>query len=140
MTNCLSKMILSPWLSYIQHDHRAILRLIQEGSIVYKQRKKTELRDICNLLRLKVGGNKQDMIHRIEQELHRIKSVHIIQRMVRGFLVRCMQRLRGPGFPYHRNSGIVVNDCDFYTLIPFSEMSPHSFFSYEDKQHFVYAV
>jgi hypothetical protein len=67
-----------------------------------------------------------------------------------------MQQLRGPGFPFititassssassassfvQTKNPLVVNECDFYTLVPFQEMSPHLFFSYEDDSHFVYA-
>ncbi len=142
------------------NDIYEIVELVRDVSQTWKQRKKPDLRSLCILLRLKVGGTKDEIITRIARELHRISAAIQIQRIFRGFLVRCMQQLRGPGFPFititassssasssssaassfvQTKNPLVVNECDFYTLVPFQEMSPHLFFSYEDDSHFVYA-
>ena len=100
-----------------------------------KKYKLPELKAIAKQNKLFVTGTKPILIERINT--HFTKSIQAvkIQRIVRGFFVRLTIKLQGPAL---RNRTMCVNDTDFYTLEPLSEIENSSFYSYTDSQKFTY--
>jgi len=115
--------------------------------IDFKKCKLTELKDSLKkynskisgkkefLLDLKVSGKKEVLIERLEIYFKQTKNSIAIQRLFRGWIVRHLLRLKGPGL---KNTSLCVNDSDFVTMEPLNEISKDVFYSYKDSKGFVY--
>lgn len=64
------------------------------------------------------------------------KSIIKIQSIVRGYIQRYQDFLRGPSF-YNRK--ISVNEVDFFTIEKISKININYFFSFKDNDNFVYS-
>lgn len=82
-----------------------------------------------------LNGKKEDLVSRIKIFFTKEKSAIIIQSIFRMNLVKKDLRLRGPAL---KNRKLCVNDTDFYTLEPLSNIAIDSFFSYKGEGDFVY--
>ena len=80
-------------------------------------------------------GTKQKLIDRVVRFFKQIQSVICIQKHVRGSFVRTANLLRGPAL---RNRSLCVNETDFYTLEPVTDIPCGQFFSYNGNGNFVY--
>ena len=110
--------------------------------IDYFQKKKSlnayklpELKRLAQHHGLHVSGNKSVVIDRIHDHFLYIQSCEMIQKRFRGHIVRYWFKLRGPAY---KDRSICVNDSDFYTMDPLSEIPNEYFFSYRDDKTFVY--
>lgn len=103
----------------------------------FKERKLMlpELKAICKHFCLKLTGNKTVLVDRIYTYLQQSFYAQKIQSCFRGFLLRQLFYYSGPAF---RNKSICVNDTDFITLEPLSEIPNEQFFSFKDFDEFVY--
>ena len=86
-----------------------------------------QLKQVAKYYRLPISGTKTVLIARIQGYFNKIDKCVTIQRTFRGSLVRRCFRLRGEGF---RNREICVNENDFYSLEPISEIPFEYFFSF----------
>jgi hypothetical protein len=105
------------------------------GNIQFDKYKLTELKIIAKHYNLYVSGNKPVLIDRIRGFFQQTKSAIQIQRTFRGNMVRLCKRLQGPAL---NNRSICVNDTDFYTLEPLTNIQTESFFSYTDEKNYIY--
>jgi hypothetical protein len=87
-----------------------------------------ELKEYAKELRLKVSGNKDNVFTRIKDYMISTKHAIKIQRTVRRHLVAKWMKLKG-------SYKTCVNDSDFYTLEPFSEIPYLYYITYEDFTH-----
>ena len=100
-----------------------------------KKYKIPELKAIAKHYTLYVTGTKPILISRIETYFNQIVNSIKIQRMCRGFFVRLSLKLRGIAFKNIKNC---VNETEFYTLEPLTEIPKELFFSYTDSTNFTY--
>jgi hypothetical protein len=84
---------------------------------------------------LKITGNKDDLIMRIETLFNKMKNAEIIQKRFRGWIVRYSIILNGEAV---KNRSLCVNDSDFVTLEPLDEIPRELFYSYKDAKDFHY--
>lgn len=94
-----------------------------------------QLKQIAKHYKLKISGNKQQLVSRIHSFLFLSNIAIKIQKIARGMLVRKYFVLHGPGF---KNRSICTNACDFLTMEPLEEMSFEQFFSFKDEDNFIY--
>ena len=94
-----------------------------------------QLKQIAKHYKLKISGNKQQLVSRIHSFLFLSNIVIKIQKNARGILVRKYIILHGPAF---KNRSICTNACDFLTMEPLKEISFEQFFSFRDQDNFVY--
>jgi len=94
-----------------------------------------QLKQICKKYNLKVGGNKKELQKRTYNFLKYSHYAINIQRIFKGYLIRNYIRLHGPAL---LNRNLCVNDTDFYTLDSISAIPHYQFFSYTDKDDFIY--
>lgn len=94
-----------------------------------------QLKQIAKHYKLKLSGNKPQLVSRIHGFLFLSNIAIKIQKFARGMIVRKYFSLHGPGF---RNRTICINTCDFLTMEPLEEMSFQQFFSFKDHDNFVY--
>lgn len=91
-----------------------------------------QLKSIAKELNIKMGGKKIEILKRIYSHFHFFFNITKIQKLVRGRLARKYKELHGP------DRKLCTNRNDFITLEPLEEINFHQFFSYKDKDGFIY--
>jgi len=86
------------------------------------------LKSICHSYKLKVSGNKPDIIQRIYDYLYQGYFASKIQKKFRGYLIIKLIKLLGPAY---NNPKKCKNDADFFTLELLTDIPFNEFFSYE---------
>lgn len=92
-----------------------------------------ELKDIARSYKLKISGNKPELVDRIYTHFLRLNSAISIQKMFRGYIVRYFFKHMG-----FKNRALCVNECDGCTLEPLNSIPFERFFSCTDSNKFVY--
>jgi len=95
----------------------------------------SQLKQIAKKYKLKMSGNKYELIRRIYSFLYFSSFIIKIQKIFRGLLVRKYKFLHGPA---SMNRKICTNSTDFVTMEPVEEINFHQFLSYRDEDGFVY--
>lgn len=106
-----------------------------EKNIILKKYKLPEIKKIVKHYKLRLTGNKDVLIQRVETHFKSMVSAVKIQKIYRGWIVRNSFKLRGKAF---LERSICVNDTDFVTLEPLLEIPYELFFSYQDEKNFHY--
>jgi hypothetical protein len=94
-----------------------------------------QLKQFAKHYKLKIGGNKDELILRVFSYLYLSNSIIKIQKITRGMFVKKYNALHGVAL-LKRN--ICVNECDFVTMDPVNEIKYHQFISYTDEENKVY--
>ena len=94
-----------------------------------------QLKMIAKEYKLKISGNKPQLVLRIFSYLYFSSYIIKIQKMFRGFLVKKYKSLHGPAC---MNRKICTNTDDFITMEPVEEINFHQFLSYKDTDGFIY--
>lgn len=94
-----------------------------------------QLKQIAKSYKLKVSGNKKQLVNRLYIYLNLSQVVIKIQKKFRGYLHRKYEALHGPAF---KNRSLCTNDSDFLTGDCFNKMDFSQFFSYADEDGFIY--
>ena len=104
-------------------------------TLLVEKYKMEELKKLCTLYKIAKGGNKEELTKRLYEYCKNSIGPMKIQKVFRGFLVRRLHALQGPAF---RDRSICNNDMDFFTMDDMSEIPRTQFYSYRDKDNFVY--
>jgi len=99
------------------------------------EHKVSELKDMCKHYGIKCGGTKQELKTRIHAHLIQSHFIPRIQRLVRRSFCKMHARMSGPA--YHNRSHC-VNDTDFYSMEPMSDIPRNQFISFKDEVGVVY--
>ena len=91
-----------------------------------------QLKHIVKHYKLKVSGNKKQLVNRLYVYLKLSEVIIKIQKKFRGYLHRKYEALHGPAF---KNRSLCTNDSDFLTGDCFSKMDFSQFFSYINCSH-----
>ena len=92
-----------------------------------------QLKDICKQYKLKVSGNKTQLVERINKHLKETTAAKKIQRAFRLRLVQNYNYFKG----IHLKPKC-INETDFYSLDDISEVSYEQFFAFKDVSGHVY--
>lgn len=95
----------------------------------------SQLKNIAKQFKLKVSGNKLELMIRIFSFSYLSYFIIKIQRNFRRYLVEKYKRLHGPAF---MKPELCVNNNDFISLEDLSSISPHQFISFKDNDNFIY--
>ena len=90
---------------------------------------------IKNMHDFALVGNKKIILARLKNYFQQERLAIQIQKMIRKFFVKISLSLVGPAI---KNKNICTNDTDFYTFEPLKNIPYDNFFSYKDKQNFIY--
>ena len=104
-------------------------------TLLIEKYKMEELKKLCTQYKIAKGGNKEELTKRLYEYCKNSIGPIKIQKVFRGFLVRRLHTLQGPAF---RDRNICNNDMDFFTMDDMSEIPTTQFYSYRDKDNFVY--
>ena len=94
-----------------------------------------QLKQFAKHYKLKVTGNKQQLVSRIYCFLFLSNSIIKIQKNIRGYLQRKYNNYHGPAFI---NRSLCTNTFDFLTMEQLTDISNEQFFSYRDDDGFIY--
>ena len=95
----------------------------------------SHLKSFAKHYKLKISGNKTELMMRIYTHLHLSVFSIKLQKYARGFLQRVNNNLLGPAY---LNRNLCTNDCDFITMDPIDKIYFHQFISYKDIDGFIY--
>lgn len=94
-----------------------------------------QLKLFAKAYKLKISGNKNQLLSRIYSFLFLSQSAIKIQKIIRGCLQRKYTKLHGPAFT---NKTLCTNAFDFLSMEPLTEISNEQFFSFKDDDGFIY--
>ena len=95
----------------------------------------TQLKTFAKHYKLKISGNKNELLLRIYSYLYFSSFIIKIQKMFRGLLVKKYKYFHGPAAI---NRKLCTNNSDFITMEPIEEINFHQFLSYKDNDGFIY--
>lgn len=120
----------------IEDEDDCFVPKINEYEMVYKYKYSIDqLKNILKSYKLKVGGNKNELINRIFCYLKLSSKIIFIQKIFRGHLQRKFNKLHGPAVLKRE---ICTNSTDFFTMDELADIDPLQFFSYKDVDGRVY--
>jgi len=94
-----------------------------------------QLKDICKFYKQKKSGNKSELIFLLYNYLKFSFYAIKIQKIFRGHLRRSFDKIRGPAI-HKRN--LCTNQTDFFTLEELKDIEKSQFYSFKDKDGFIY--
>lgn len=95
----------------------------------------SQLKVFAKKYKLKITGNKPQLVNRIFTFLYLSAYIVKIQKFFRGRLQRKYNLLHGPAYI---NRALCNNNSDFVSLEPLEEINFHQFISYKDTDEFIY--
>jgi hypothetical protein len=93
------------------------------------------LKQVCKTYKLCISGRKQEVISRITSHFNKIRNTIVLQKYTRRYIVNIVM------YNYKKNKllkDLCVNDTDFSTLDPLSEVAPDHLYCYTDTDKFTY--
>lgn len=94
-----------------------------------------QVKYIAKELKIKISGNKSEILKRIFLYLHLSKQAIKIQKIFRSFLQRRFNDFHGPAFLNHK---LCTNSTDFISMEPVEDIDMNQFISYKDIDGFIY--
>jgi len=122
--------------NYVDTENRMLnYKEFYKNNVELKKYKLPELKSLVKKYKLRITGNKSDLINRIESYFNNMINAEKIQKRFRGWMVRYSFLLNGEAV---KNRSLCVNDSDFVTLEPLDEIPRELFYSYKDSKDFYY--
>ena len=119
----------------ITDDNIFIPTIDNYDSIIKYNYNVNQLKIIAKNYKLKISGNKPQLVSRIFAYLYLSSYIIKIQKIFRGMLVKKYKLLHGPA---SINRSLCTNTNDFITMEPINDISFHQFLSYKDIDGFIY--
>lgn len=94
-----------------------------------------QLKQIAKEYKLKITGNKQQLVSRIYSYLYLSNLVIRVQKRIRGCLQRKYNNIHGPAF---KNRSLCTNNFDFLSMDELTTIPNEQFFSFKDDDGFIY--
>jgi hypothetical protein len=103
----------------------------------FKEKKNSvsQLKIICSHYKLKMTGNKEQLINSIYNHLNQTSSALIIRRSWKKYCWKRYHLLHGPA---RHNRELCVNETEFYTMDSLDSIPYKHFFSFKDKDDMIY--
>ena len=118
------------------NDENIIIPTINNHNDLFKYNYNlAQLKNIAKNYKLKISGNKTELLNRVYSFLRFSFYINKIQKIFRGKIVRKYNLLHGPA---SLNRKLCTNTDDFVTMEPLEEMNYHQFLSYKDEDGFIY--
>ena len=132
---CQDKMPVVKKLQKVAEDKIRIPTFQLYNEFVYNNYNVNQLKSFAKHYKLKISGNKPQLMSRIYAFLYFSFYIVKIQKIFRGYLVSKYKSLRGPAIVERK---ICTNSDDFVTMEPIEEINFHQFISYKDIDGFIY--
>lgn len=135
ISKCQDKMPIVKKAQKVLDENVIVPTFNMYNSVIYNNYNVNQLKQFAKHYKLKLSGNKQQLVCRIYVYL--LLSSHIvnIQKIFRGYLVKKYKILHGPA-AFERTQ--CTNSDDFVTMEPMEDINFHQFISYKDVDGFIY--
>ena len=134
-TKCEINMPIVKKPSKITDENISIPTINNYNDIIKYNFNLSQLKMIAKNYKLKITGNKNQLISRIYSFLYFSSFIIKIQKIFRGMIVKKYKSLHGPASMSRK---LCNNSDDFVTMEPVEEISFHQFISYKDIDGFIY--
>ena len=135
LTDKISKKIILPKKT-IKIEELESIPIFGEYDLLLKYRYNiNQLKQIAKEHKLKISGNKNQLISRIYSYLYLSYTTVKIQKIIRGYLIRKYNNIRGPAF---KDRSLCTNNYDFLSMDELISISDEQFFSFKDDDGFIY--
>jgi len=132
---CEDKMPIVKKPAKVLDDKLSIPTINNYNELVYNNYNVTQLKKFAKHYKLKVTGNKPQLLSRLYKYLYFSSYIIKIQKVFRGYLVGKYKHLHGPAIMDRK---ICTNANDFISMEPIEEINFHQFISYKDTDNFIY--
>jgi len=129
------KMIMNKTLTKLNNSNIIIPTIHNYNDITKYNYNITQLKTITKFYKLKMSGNKNELVSRIFSYLYLSLFIIKIQKVFRSFIVKKYINLHGPASVKRK---LCTNSTDFITMESIEEISFHQFISYKDEDQFIY--
>jgi hypothetical protein len=134
-TKCEEKMPIVKKPQKVSDDKIVVPTFNTYNDLIYNNYNVAQLKSFAKHYKLKISGNKPQMISRIYSFLYFSSFIIKIQKIFRGYLVAKYKTLHGPAIMERK---MCTNSDDFVTMEPLEEINFHQFISYKDFDGFIY--
>ena len=132
---CEEKMPIVKKQTKVSDDKISIPTIKTYNDLIYNNYNVTQLKHFAKHYKLKVTGNKPQLLSRLYSFLYFSSYIIKIQKIFRTMLVRKYKQLHGPA---SLNRKLCTNSDDFVSMEPVDEINFHQFISYKDSVGFIY--
>lgn len=122
-------------ITKLEDDNITILTIHNYKNITKYNYNVQQLKTFAKYHKLKISGNKKELISRLYIYLYLSFYVIKIQKIFRGVLMRKYNLLHGPAY---KKRDLCTNNTDFITMEELSNLKLNQFFSYKDEDGFIY--
>jgi len=119
----------------ISNDEISIPTITNYNDVTKYNYNVTQLKSIAKHYKLKIGGNKNQLVNRIFSFLYLSSYLIKIQKIARGVIQRTFNTLHGPAYI---NRKLCTNNADFVTMEPLEDIKFNQFISFKDVDGFIY--
>jgi hypothetical protein len=134
-TKCEEKMPIVKKPQKVSDDKIVVPTFNTYNDMIYNNYNVAQLKSFAKHYKLKLSGNKPQLMSRIYSFLYFSSFIIKIQKVFRRFLVAKYKTLHGPAI---MNRKMCTNSDDFVTMEPLEEINFHQFISYKDIDGFIY--
>jgi hypothetical protein len=134
-SKCQEKMPIVKNTVKICDDKIVIPTIKTYDELLYNNYNVNQLKKFAKHYKLKISGNKQQLVSRIYSYLYFSSYIIKIQKIFRRMLVQKYKLLHGPAAI---NRKLCTNESDFISMEPINEINFHQFISYKDTDGFIY--
>jgi len=118
------------------NDDNISIPKFNEYNLLYKNNYNvSQLKTIAKNYKLKISGNKQELVSRLFSFLFLSHAILKVQKMFRGHLRRRYNNCQGPAA---KKRTLCTNDTDFYSMDELKDIPIEQFFSFKDEDDFIY--
>jgi hypothetical protein len=132
---CEEKMPVVKNTTKVTGDKLNIPTIQTYNDLVYNNYNVAQLKSFAKHYKLKITGNKPQLLSRLYSYLYFSSYIIKIQKVFRSMLVRKYKQLHGPA---SLNRKLCTNSDDFISMEPVEEINFHQFISYKDFDGFIY--
>ena len=119
----------------VTNDEMCVPKFTQHDMLLKNNYSVQQLKQIISEYKLKIVGNKGQMVSKIYSFLFLSKYAIKLQKIARGNMLRNYIKFHGPAF---KNKGLCTNMTDFLTMDNISDLQNEQFFSFKDADGFIY--
>ena len=134
-SRCEEKMPIVKKTAKVSDDKLSIPTIKTYNELIYNNYNVTQLKSFAKHYKLKITGNKEQLLSRIYSYLYFSSYIIKIQKIFRRTLVKIYKDIHGPA---SFNRKICTNSNDFISMEPIEEINFHQFISYKDSDGFIY--
>jgi hypothetical protein len=135
IAKCEEKMPVVKNAAKVSGDKLNIPTIQNYNDLIYNNYNVAQLKSFAKYYKLKITGNKPQLLTRLYSYLYLSSYIIKIQKVFRSMLVRKYKQLHGPA---SLNRKLCTNSDDFISMEPVEEIKFHQFISYKDFDGFIY--